>query len=71
MADGTRDEIFGDRALIERVGIRPPEIFAMGQALDPAALCYTIDDFLRCFEGRKPVLKRSISSRKISWTNCP
>ena len=55
MADGTRDEIFGDRALIERVGIRPPEIFAMGQALDPAVLCYTIDDFLRCFEGRKPV----------------
>ena len=55
VADGTRDEIFGDRALIERVGIRPPEIFAMGQALDPAALCYTIDDFLRCFEGRKPV----------------
>ena len=55
VADGSRDEIFGDRALIERVGIRPPEIFAMGQALDPAALCYTIDDFLRCFEGRKPV----------------
>ena len=55
VADGSRDEIFGDRALIERVGIRPPEIFTMGQALDPAALCYTIDDFLRCFEGRKPV----------------
>ena len=55
VADGTRDEIFGDRALIEQVGIRPPEIFTMGQTLDPAALCYTIDDFLRCFEGRKPV----------------
>ena len=55
VADGSRDEIFGDRALIERVGIRPPEIFTMGQTLDPAALCYTIDDFLRCFEGRKPV----------------
>ena len=55
VADGSRDEIFGDRALIEQVGIRPPEIFTMGQTLDPAALCYTIDDFLRCFEGRKPV----------------
>lgn len=54
-ADGSRDEIFGDRALIERVGIRPPEIFTMGQAMDPAALCYTIDDFLRRFEGRQPV----------------
>ena len=55
VADGSRDEIFGDRALIERVGIRPPEIFTMGQAMDPAALCYTIDDFLRRFEGRQPV----------------
>ena len=55
VADGSRDEIFGDRALIEQVGIRPPEIFTMGQAMDPAALCYTIDDFLRRFEGRQPV----------------
>ena len=55
VADGSRDEIFGDRALIEQVGIRPPEIFTMGQAMDPAALCYTIDDFLRHFEGRQPV----------------
>ena len=54
-ADGSRDEIFGDRALIEQVGTRPPEIFTMGQAMDPAALCYTIDDFLRRFEGRQPV----------------
>ena len=29
-ADGTRDEIFRDSALVERVGIRPPEIFYMG-----------------------------------------
>ena len=55
VADGSRDEIFGDRALIEQVGIRPPEIFTMGQTMDPAALCYTIDDFLRRFEGRQPV----------------
>ena len=55
VADGSRDEIFGDRALIEQVGIRPPEIFTMGRAMDPAALCYTIDDFLRRFEGRQPV----------------
>ena len=49
VADGTRDEIFGDRALIERVGIRPPEIFAMGQALDERAFCYTVDEFLHSF----------------------
>ena len=50
VADGSRDEIFGDRALIEQVGIRPPEIFTMGQALDRRALCYTIDEFLNCFQ---------------------
>lgn len=51
-ADGTRDEIFGDTSLIERVGIRPPEIFSMGQALDSRALCYTVDEFLEAFAGK-------------------
>ena len=34
VADGPRDEIFGNRALLKEVGIRPPEIFSMGQALE-------------------------------------
>jgi len=48
-ADGPRDAVFGDRAVIERVGIRPPEIFTMGQALDGRALCYTVGEFERDF----------------------
>lgn len=48
-ADGTRDQIFGDRALLKEVGIRPPEIFSMGQALDQRALCYTVEEFLDSF----------------------
>ena len=48
-ADGTRDQIFGDQALLEEVGIRPPEIFSMGQALDQRALCYTVEEFLDSF----------------------
>lgn len=55
VADGTRDEIFGDAALTARVGIRPPEIFAMGRALDERALCYTVPEFLRQFEGENAV----------------
>lgn len=51
VADGTRDEIFGNRELAVRVGIRPPEIFAMGRALDEKALCYTVPEFLSQFEG--------------------
>ena len=48
-ADGTRDQIFGNQALLEEVGIRPPEIFSMGQALDQRALCYTVEEFLDSF----------------------
>ena len=44
---------FFSRPELERkVGIRPPEIFTMGRALDPRALCYTVGDFTRCFGGR-------------------
>ena len=50
VADGPRDAIFGDSALLTAVGIRPPEIFTMGQALDSRALCYTIEDFLHHFK---------------------
>lgn len=55
VADGTRDEIFGDAALAARVGIRPPEIFTMGRALEEQALCYTVPEFLRQFEGENGV----------------
>ncbi len=50
VADGRRDEIFGNRAVAETAGIRPPEIFSMGQALDPGALCYTVEEFLQSFQ---------------------
>ena len=50
VADGPRDEIFARADLVEQVGIRPPEIFTMGQALDRRAMCYTIDEFLSSFQ---------------------
>ena len=52
VADGTRDEIFSRPELERKVGIRPPEIFARGRALDPRALWYPVGDFTRCFGGR-------------------
>ncbi len=51
-ADGGRDEIFSNQEVVKKAGIRPPEIFSMGKALCPEALCYTIDDFLNQFERR-------------------
>ncbi len=50
VADGTRDEIFGNKAVTDMVGIRPPEIFSMGQALHSQALCYTVEEFLQSFQ---------------------
>ena len=50
IADGPRDEIFARQDVIDRVGIRPPEIFAMARRLDPAARCYTVNDFVNAFE---------------------
>ncbi|NMA06224.1 MAG: ABC transporter ATP-binding protein [Ruminococcaceae bacterium] len=49
-ADGRRDEIFADREILERVGIRPPQIFHLAKKINPDALVYTIDDFLEDFE---------------------
>ena len=50
VADGPRDEIFARADVVEQVGIRPPEIFSMAQALDSQALCYTVEEFLSSFQ---------------------
>lgn len=50
IADGTRDDIFGNPTLLETVGIRPPEIFSMAQALDHQALLYTVEEFTSHFK---------------------
>lgn len=50
VVDGTRDEIFSRQDLVDLVGIRPPEIFSMARALDPSALCYTVEEFTHCFQ---------------------
>ena len=52
VADGSRDEIFGNKQVVEQVGIRPPEIFSLGQALYQEAFCYTVDEFIQGFGGR-------------------
>ena len=49
VADGDRDEIFGREEVARLVGIRPPEIFTMGRALDERAYCYTVDEFTAAF----------------------
>lgn len=45
MDDGERNQIFKNPIVTELVGIRPPEIYMMGQALDLRAQCYTVEAF--------------------------
>lgn len=49
IADGSRNEIFGNKEVVEKVGIRPPEIFSMGKELHEDAFCYTVEEFLQSF----------------------
>lgn len=49
VADGSRNEIFGNKEVVEMVGIRPPEIFTMGKVLHKDAFCYTVEEFLQSF----------------------
>ena len=49
IADGSRNEIFGNRRVLELTGIRPPEIFGVGKVLNPGAFCYTIQEFRQQF----------------------
>lgn len=49
VVSGTRDEIFGSQEIRDMVGIRPPEIFSMGQVLDKEALLFTVDEFVQGF----------------------
>ena len=49
--DGSRNEIFGNEDVLKKTGIRPPEIFTMGQELNRDAYCYTVGEFLEQFGG--------------------
>lgn len=49
IGDAAPDEVFMDEGVVARSGIRPPEIFQMGRALDCRAACYTLEEFLACF----------------------
>ena len=53
LADGPRDRIFAARALLVFNDTATTEIYTMGRALDPQAVCYTVEEFLHEFTGRK------------------
>ncbi|WP_294581985.1 ABC transporter ATP-binding protein [uncultured Thomasclavelia sp.] len=45
--DGSRDVVFSDQNVRETVGIEPPEIYKMGEALN--IHCYEIDEFVSAY----------------------
>lgn len=60
IGDGTPEEIFHNEAVVEASGICPPEIYAMGAALDARATCFDIEDFLMCFDGYRDLALAAI-----------
>ena len=60
IGDGTPEEIFHNEAVVEASGICPPEIYAMGAALDARATCFDIEDFLMCFDGYRELALAAI-----------
>ena len=60
IGDGTPEEIFQNEAVVEASGICPPEIYAMGAALDARATCFDIEDFLMCFDGYRELALAAI-----------
>lgn len=51
IGNGTRNEIFDNSAIVDAVGICPPELFRLGRLLDDRARCFTMDEFLQAFGG--------------------
>lgn len=53
VADGSVDEIFSNDRVLDEVGIRPPEIYTLGQGIDPNMQVYSIDQFMDEIKKRK------------------
>ena len=53
IADGPKEEIFGDIYVRNQVGIRPPQIYDMGRVLGIKDPCFTIDEFIEHFRGER------------------
>ena len=53
IADGPKEEIFGDMYVRGQVGIRPPQIYDMGRELGIKDPCFTVDEFIEYFRGEQ------------------
>lgn len=48
--DGKRNDIFRNKEVTDIVGIRPPDIYNMGQYLQEEIQCYTVEEFCNLFQ---------------------
>ena len=51
IADGSRDEIFGNQRICRQAGIRPPDIYSLAKLVDDRMNCYHIEQFVEALEG--------------------
>ncbi len=52
IADGPPEAVFRDRFVSERVGILPPQIFRLAQALELPQACFTVEEFCGCYSAK-------------------
>ncbi len=53
IADGSKEEIFGNQHVIRSAGIEPPEIYSMGRELNQEARCFTVEEFIASFASQE------------------
>lgn len=55
IADGSREEIFGDEELMKIAGIVAPSIHELGKGIDRDSACFTVDEFVDYFQEEEAI----------------
>jgi energy-coupling factor transport system ATP-binding protein len=53
IASGTKEEIFTDPFVQEKVGLMPTPIYTLAKALNPQSNCFTLDDFVASYTANQ------------------
>lgn len=55
IADGTREKIFSDNYLLKLAGIVPPSIHSLSKSIDKNSMCFTLEEFVNCFQHEEVI----------------
>lgn len=64
LADGSKDEIFSNKDLLEKASIDMPDIFTLSKAMNEESLIYTVEDVVDSLRKDKNDWKKKDTQRK-------